>query len=384
MIAPRRVFEIVIGDFRRTGGMDRANYALAETWLNRGDEVHLVAHRAGALRDRPDVGAATRVPGRSGSYLLGESAAGPRRPRLARRTAARRARVVVNGGNCPVAATSTGSTTSTPRGRPRTARGRRDGGSRRRLGPAGHRAAERTALGRARLAIANSERTRRDLIERLGVPAERVRTIYYGMDPERFRPRRSAEAGRGPRASWAGRPTGRWWRSSGRWATAARGSTRCSTAWAAARARPGWDARLVVVGAGAEPAGVAGAGRGRGARRLGRRSSASARTCRRSCAACDALVSPTRYEAYGLNVHEALCCGLPALVSASAGVAERYPDAPRLLLPDPEDAADLAARLRRWRDDLPEARARFGRLGERLRRRTWDDMAAEIVALIEA
>ena len=34
---------------------------------------------------------------------------------------------------------------------------------------------------------------------------------------------------------------------------------------------------------------------------------------------------PARYEAYGLAVHEALCRGLPALVSASAGVAERYP-----------------------------------------------------------
>ena len=58
--------------------------------------------------------------------------------------------------------------------------------------------------------------------------------------------------------------------------------------------------------------------------------------------ACDALVSPTRYEAYGLNVHEALCCGLPALVSRSAGVAERYPAGlADLLIPDPDDPADL-------------------------------------------
>ena len=35
--------------------------------------------------------------------------------------------------------------------------------------------------------------------------------------------------------------------------------------------------------------------------------------------ACDILVSPARYEAYGLNVHEALCLGLPALVTRDAG-----------------------------------------------------------------
>ena len=42
--------------------------------------------------------------------------------------------------------------------------------------------------------------------------------------------------------------------------------------------------------------------------------------------ASDALIAPTRYDSYGLGVHEALCCGLPALVSAGAGVAERYPE----------------------------------------------------------
>ena len=42
-------------------------------------------------------------------------------------------------------------------------------------------------------------------------------------------------------------------------------------------------------------------------------------------AALDALVHPARYEAYGLSVHEALCRGVPAIVSASAGVAERIP-----------------------------------------------------------
>ena len=39
-------------------------------------------------------------------------------------------------------------------------------------------------------------------------------------------------------------------------------------------------------------------------------------------AAADLLVSPVRYEAYGLNVQEAICRGVPAIVSSAAGVAE--------------------------------------------------------------
>ena len=102
----------------------------------------------------------------------------------------------------------------------------------------------------------------------------------------------------------------------------------------------------------------------------------------RVLAACDLLVSPTRYEAYGLNVQEALCCGLPAIVSASAGVAERYPEPLQpLLLPDPNDAADLAARIAAWRAGAGAAREAVADLGRALRDRGWDRCAAEIVAL---
>ena len=36
----------VTGDFIKTGGMDRANYALARYLADRGDEVHLTTFRA--------------------------------------------------------------------------------------------------------------------------------------------------------------------------------------------------------------------------------------------------------------------------------------------------------------------------------------------------
>jgi glycosyltransferase involved in cell wall biosynthesis len=98
-------------------------------------------------------------------------------------------------------------------------------------------------------------------------------------------------------------------------------------------------------------------------------------------AACDLLIHPARYEAYGLAVHEALCRGLPALVSATAGVAERYPaDLGQLLLQDPASATELTARLSAWRADEGIAE-RVADFAARLRARTWDHMAREIADL---
>ena len=49
-------------------------------------------------------------------------------------------------------------------------------------------AANRQALARASIIIANSAEMRRDFIEHLGPPLERIRVVYNGMDAERFRP----------------------------------------------------------------------------------------------------------------------------------------------------------------------------------------------------
>ena len=101
-------------------------------------------------------------------------------------------------------------------------------------------------------------------------------------------------------------------------------------------------------------------------------------------AAADVLVHPARYEAYGLGVHEALCRGLPAIVSASAGIAERYPDIARdLLAPEPGDAPQLIATLRRWRAEADAWPSRIAPFAAALRNRSWDAMAAEIAALVE-
>jgi len=81
---------------------------------------------------------------------------------------------------------------------------------------------------------------------------------------------------------------------------------------------PGWDARLVVVGTGASlpswRARTVEEGLGDSITFLGFRNDVPD-----VLAACDLLVSPTRYEAYGLNVQEALCTGLPAIVQRRGG-----------------------------------------------------------------
>jgi glycosyltransferase involved in cell wall biosynthesis len=234
----------------------------------------------------------------------------------------------------------------------------------------------------ARLVIANSERTRRDLIDRLGVPPGRVHTVYYGADPERFRPPAPEErAAARARLGWAesdGRPAAAF---VGALGDERKGFDTLFAAWRRLARDPGWDARLLVVGAGAMlPAWRARAaeeGLGDSVRFLGFRDDVPA-----VLAACDLLVSPARYEAYGLNVQEALCCGLPAIVSADAGVAERYPGPLReLLLPDPDDPADLARRIAAWRADPGPLRSAVADLGRALRARPWDRCAAEIVAL---
>jgi hypothetical protein len=85
-----------------------------------------------------------------------------------------------------------------------------------------------------------------------------------------------------------------------------------------------------------------------------------------------------------MGVHEALCRGVPAIVSEAAGVAERYPgDLSDLILADPNDARELAARLRHWRANADSLAARVRPLGDELRAQTWAEMARQFVAAVE-
>lgn len=378
-----RPWLLVAGDFTPLGGMDCANHALALYLAGEQKaEVHLVAHRASDdLMSLPNVHLHA-VPRPAGSHLLGMPLLARAGKRWARRLEAQGARVVVNGGNCAWADINWVHYVHAA-WQPRQGEGK--GLARRAKAALFQRyalRAERLCVRQAQRVIANSQHTRSAIIERLDVAPERVHTVYYGIDSARFRPATSAQraAARAQRGWNDDRPAVAF---VGALGDARKGFDTLFEAWRRVAREPAWDARLVVAGAGpalagwrqrAHETGLAGS-----VEFLGYCADVPG-----LLAACDLLVSPTRYEPYGLNVHEALCCGLPALVSASAGVAERYPvELRELLLPDPDDAADLAQRLRAWWSDPEAYRARVAPLGEALRARSWNDCAAEIVALAE-
>jgi glycosyltransferase involved in cell wall biosynthesis len=237
-------------------------------------------------------------------------------------------------------------------------------------------------LPHAPLVIANSQKTRRELIDLAGVAADRVRVIYLGSGPAGATPVTPAEREQARR---------RLGLAPGRAVLLFVGAIGydCNkgldTLLAACRLLDAKDMPGTVLL-------VAGSGK----RGFWHRQAAALGLVDRVqflgvvddmpglLAAADLLVSPTRYDAYGLAVHEALCRGVPALVSRRAGVAERYPEELSvLLLNDPNDPGELAGRIACVLDAAHRMGPAVARFGEQLRQRSWDDMAAEIVALVE-
>jgi glycosyltransferase involved in cell wall biosynthesis len=242
---------------------------------------------------------------------------------------------------------------------------------------------ERRVLPQARLVIANSERTRADLIEHLQLPPPRVATIYYGIDPALFYPPSDEErTALRARLGWpADRPFVAF---IGAMSDHRKGFDFLYAAWQALCRDPKWDAELVVIGTGADlpawQARTAAEGLANRVQFLGFR-----RDVPDLLKACDALVAPTRYEAYGLGVHEAICCGLPAFVTRTAGVAERYPpEVKDLLLINLDSPGELVDRLRAWRQAPERLQAPLQQWSKTLRAYTWEHMAQRMVSTIES
>ncbi len=361
--------------------MDRANFALADYLARQGEQVQLVAHRvAPELLAHPNV-TVHQVPKVANSYLLSSPLLDWMGRSQAQRIAAVGGRVLVNGGNCRwkdinwVHYVHAAYEPESHAGRLRQLKGSVS----RRL----FLATERHALQAAQVIIANSERTKRDLIERLKIPEKRIHRVYYGTEPQIFYPATSQQrAELRHRLGWSQElPVVVF---IGALGDRRKGFDTLFAAWQQLCADPDWDAELVVIGVGAElplwQKRAEAAGISSRIHFLGFRFDVP--DLLRSA---DCLVAPTRYEAYGLGVHEALCCGLPVIVSATAGVAERYPlELSHLLLPDPEDATDLAARVSQWRRAKQKYSEWVTALSQQLRSYTWDDMAKSVLKKIES
>jgi glycosyltransferase involved in cell wall biosynthesis len=372
-------YTVVTGDFVRTGGMDAANLRLADHLARTGASVHLVAHRVDPmLLSRPNV-VWHRVPKLLHSYRLGAPLLARSGARWARAGQAVGGRTVVNGGNCVSPDTNWVHYVHAAHD-PQVA----GAVGRRLLGAWTHRRAvadERVALHQARLVITNSERTTQDVVERVGVDARLVRCVYYGADASHHRPPTADERGAARAAlGWDDDRPGCVF--VGALGDRRKGFDVVFSAWTRLCRDDAWDARLAVVGAGRElprwRARVEEAGLEPHIRFTGFISDV-----RQVLWASDAVVAPVRYEAYGLGVHEAVCCGLPAIVSAGAGVSERLAGLEGLRVERPDNVAELVTALQCWRGDLAGWRRRAMPVSERLRGWSWDDMAARIVSAME-
>ena len=371
---------LATGDFTTLGGMDRANHALASYLARRGDTVSLIAHRID-----PELASLAGIEAHLVERPFGAHLAGA--PLLAR-AAARAARalgpadrVLMNGGNGAIGmptwihylhAAHTPERSASPRARLSSFVSRPY-----------FLAREQRAIDAAPIVICNSERTARDAETLYNVPRSRLRVIYYGCDARLFGCV-GADERRAARASMQVRDGRRVAVFVGALGDRRKGFDVLFDAWHTLSRDSLWDVDLLVAGAGAEAAAwterTQAAGLARSVRLLGFRSDVQT-----VLAAADVLVHPARYEAYGLGVHEALCRGIPAIVTAAAGVAERYPKPlSSLIVPSPPQPDALVSALRAWRAHADEWRSRTEQAAEVLRARTWDDMADDIAAALDA
>jgi len=227
-----------------------------------------------------------------------------------------------------------------------------------------------------KLAIAVSNLVRDDLITQFGLAAEKVVTVYNGVDSERFRPAADETTRHEVRRKFGipddvrlvvfvGNGFGR------------KGLGCLIEAWPRAR----HDAHLLVVGSDRTAASFR-----RRADRLGvgerTHFAGSQSAVERIFQAADAFAMPSMFEPFGNVVLEAMASGLPAVASTACGVAEVMPrEFANLIVSNPTDADEVAYAVN-------EACSMRGPVGEIARataeRFTWDAYGKRLVEVLES
>ncbi len=221
------------------------------------------------------------------------------------------------------------------------------------------------------LVVCGSDLVRRQIRARYGLADARLPLLRNGVDLERFHPRcRSSRArlreqlGAGSDCVWlfAGSGFPRKGLDTALRALAAGGGG--ASLWVAGRDDPRpWRARARALGVGER------------VRFLGFRAD-----LRDLYAAADALLLPTRYDAFANACLEAAAAGLPVVTSGADGASEVIGDG-GAVVPDPEDAAGFARALEALRD--PGERARRGEAARATAERFgWEAHVAGLRALL--
>lgn len=375
-------FLIINSSFRRVGGQERANHALASYLARQRAEVHLAGYEFPPdLADHPGVRLhPIRWIGRS--YLLNE----PRIRRIGARIARRflrdgPGRIIANGANCPTTDTVWVHYVHAAWDQPPPP-GLSLRSLKQRIARRLYLRYERDSLPRARLLVANSQATQAALAAHLAIPSDRIRVARIGLDPAEFRP--AAPEQRSPLRSKLDLPADRPLAGFvGALGDSRKGFDRLFDAWQQLCVDVGFKADLIVLGSGADLPQWKQRARERGIdqriRFLGHRLDVA-----QIVPLLDLLIAPARYEPFGMAVQEALACHVPALTSAEAGVAELYPaESAELLISQQASTQDFADRIRRMLDHPDHARALAAPAARAARAYTWDCMAADIVRAME-
>jgi glycosyltransferase involved in cell wall biosynthesis len=362
--------------------MDQTNAALVRLLRSRDVALDLVGYRADPEFTNDNALRCHLVPKPGGSYFLGQYRLDARGRKIAAAAIRQdyRTRVLVNATNCrwydlnwvhfvhhawsPRVANA-----------PAWLRGKT------RLERALTLRRERQILAQARLLIANSSGTRREL-QKLGIPSDRIVVVYPGCDVSNGKTRGQLKStarhsfgidNSDMTVSFVGALSH----------DRRKGFDTLWEAWQRLAASGNWQVNLLVAGEGRAlefwRQRVRAAGLERRVKLVG-----FSRRIDELLAASDLLVSPVRYEPYGLNVHEAIACGVPALVSACAGIAERYPANLRgMLIKDPDDPEELAVLLATARERIENLKHCFKSFANYLSTATGEKMALEILDAIE-
>ena len=228
---------------------------------------------------------------------------------------------------------------------------------------------ENRSYAMAELVIAPSEKIRQELIG-IGVPDEKIRVIYNGVDLNEFRPGEESREELGlpaakPLALFVG--------------DIRTPRKNLDTTLKAMQNLPG--VHLAVAGASARSPFP------ELARTLGIADRVTFLDFRRDVGkimrAVDLFIFPSRYEAGTLVLLEALASGLPVVTARTAGGCEVMGDSAGRIIDDPNDVDALAAAIAELAGNEPARKAASIQARTTAEKYSWDSMSAQYLALLE-
>lgn len=232
--------------------------------------------------------------------------------------------------------------------------------------------------------IAISKAIKSELQVHFGIPESQISVIYHGVDADEFRPAQDTPKGRSERAEFreaydikpddfvfllVGALNDR------------KGIKECIEAFAKLGKEQREKALFMAVGNGDRALFERMAAENGVAHRV--RIVSHQKKVNPFYSLADAFILPSHYEPFGLVILEAMACGLPTVVSKSAGGSELIEDGVSGLLIEDPKSADEIARLMAKLLDHRELAGDLGRNGRLVaEKHTWDRVAERYVEVI--